>query len=281
MESKHRELFVGLDHNRRHRALETLRLIDRDVRDLVVLQELDRSLGVLLVEPAPVPELHRDGQVETLPGLEDELTCLVRRKHPFRELDEDRAQLSCLDQRLERFAELHVHRVEQLGRHVLAIDALLFRQLAAQLLSNRFGQPSHLRWLTRHQCVRFDVEDEGPWCALDPRLRGLLVGQRVVRRVDLDDRELARVEAQALLCRARAFRIEDSWRRHRRVGPARGAETRLAFADLDRCSPGVAAHFSPPASDLYTRIMRIGLGHPSYANHSVTNLVFKCQHRRV
>src|SRR5437016_5972498 len=124
MKSKNRELVVGRKRNRRHRALETLRLVDRDVRDLVVLQETDGAFSVLLVEPAAMAELDRDRKVQTLPGLEDQLARLVRWEDPFGKLNEDRAELFRLDQRIERVAELLIHGVQQLARQVLAVDAL-------------------------------------------------------------------------------------------------------------------------------------------------------------
>src|SRR5439155_22358723 len=115
-----------------------------------VLQELDRPLGVLLVEPAAVPELDRDRKVETRSSLEDELTRLVRRKDPFRKLDEDRTQLARRDHGVERLAELRVDGVEHLGGQVLVIDPRLLRQVAAQLFTNRLGQTCHLGRLYRN-----------------------------------------------------------------------------------------------------------------------------------
>src|SRR2546430_4651907 len=149
------------------------------------------------------------------------------------------------------------------------LHALLLGKLAAQLFANRLGQPRHLGWLTRHQRMRLDVEDEILWRSLDPRLCRALVGQRVVRGVDLHDRELARVETQALLGARDAFRVEHAGHCHRRVGPARGAESHLALADLDGRSTHVAGLLYTPPGDLYTRVVWIGLGHRE--SHSVMN----------
>src|SRR5438270_9010108 len=123
MKTEYRQLVIGREHDRRHRALEPLRLVDRDVRNLVVLQEPNRALGVLLVEPAAMAELDRDGKVQALPGLEDQLASLARWEHPLRKLDEDGAELVRLDQRFERVSELLIHRIEQLVRQILAVDA--------------------------------------------------------------------------------------------------------------------------------------------------------------
>ena len=129
MESKHRQLIIGREHDRRHRALEPLGFVDRHVRDLVVLQELDRPFRVLLVEPAAVPKFDRDWEIQALPRLEDELACLGGRKDPLWKLDEHGTKLAGFDQRLERTAKLLIDRIEQLTRHVLAIDALLLDEL--------------------------------------------------------------------------------------------------------------------------------------------------------
>src|SRR5256885_5844933 len=104
MKTENRQLAVGREHDRRHRALEPLRLVDRDVRNLVVLQEANCALGVLLVEPAAMAELDRDRKVQALPGLQDQLARLAPWEHPPRKLDEYGAELVRLDQRLERIA---------------------------------------------------------------------------------------------------------------------------------------------------------------------------------
>src|SRR5215471_21803638 len=118
MEPEDGELVARRDDHRRDRALEALRLVHRDVWDLVVLQESDGPFRVLLVEPASMPELDRDRKRDPLAGLEDELARLVRGKNPFRELDEDRAHLARVCQRLERLAEVLVDLVEKVGRQI-------------------------------------------------------------------------------------------------------------------------------------------------------------------
>src|SRR5439155_7277002 len=85
--------------------------------------------------------------------------------------------------------------------------------------------------------------------------------EHVVRRVDLDHRKLAGVEAQALLSGTGALRIENARRGHGRIRPACGAEADLALANLDWRSGGVARLFRAPARRLYAGIMGIGLGH--------------------
>jgi len=76
-----------------------------------------------------VPKFDRDWEIQALPRLEDELACLGGRKDPLWKLDEHGTKLAGFDQRLERTAKLLIDRIEQLTRHVLAIDALLLDEL--------------------------------------------------------------------------------------------------------------------------------------------------------
>src|SRR5205809_2030378 len=263
MEPKNRQLVIRRHDDRWHRALEALRLVDSDVGDLVVLQESHRALGVLLVEPAPMAELDRDRQRQARASLEDQLPRLAGWKHPLRKLDEDRTQLFGFDQRLERASELLVYRVEQLLRHVLAVDALLLLQLVRQLLLDRLRQARDLGRLARHERVGLDIEHEILRRALDPALRRPLAWQHVIRRVDLDHRELAGGELEAVLRRAGALRVEHAGGGHRRVGPARRAEPHLALAHLDRRAGRVAGLLGAAAGSLYAGVVRV------YASHSV------------
>src|SRR5207248_3510638 len=130
---------------------------------------------------------------------------------------------------------------------------------------DRLRQPRHLGRLAGHERVRLDVELAVLRRALGPRLCHPLVGERAVRRIDLHDRELARVEPQPLLRAPGALGIEDSRCRHRRVGPARGAETDLAFVGFDRRPRRILHGLAAPPPGVRSRVVRV------YASHSVMN----------
>src|SRR5256885_14305738 len=154
MKTENGQLGIGREHDRRHRALESLRLVDRYVRNLVVLQEANCALGILLVEPAAMAELDRDRKVQALPGLEDQLARLARWEHPLRKLDEHGAELVRLDQRFEGVPELLIHRIQQLARQVLAVGAFFLLQLRPQVLLDRLWQAGHLGRLPRRYGLR-------------------------------------------------------------------------------------------------------------------------------
>src|SRR4051794_2069724 len=78
--------------------------------------------------------------------------------------------------------------------------------------------------MVRQERVRLDVEREVLRRALDPQHRVLLARREVVRRVDLDDRELLGVVAEPSFRRLRFGRIEVPVLDERRIGPARGAD---------------------------------------------------------
>ena len=204
-------------------------------------------------------ELHGDRKLQTAARLEDQLARLMRRKDPLRKLDEDRPQLACLDQRLKGFPKLPIHRVEQLAWHIFAVDPFLLLQLSGQLFPDRFRQPGLLGRLACHQGMRLDVEDKTLGRSLDPALGRALVGQRVIRRVDFDHGELARVEVQSLFRAVGAARVEHTGGGHGWIRPARGPETNLALADLDRHPRRVVGVFRALPRDLYAGIVRDGL----------------------
>ncbi len=56
-----------------------------------------------------MPKLDRDRKAQPLARLEDQVSRLVRREHPFGELDEYGPKLVRFSERLESFAELLVH----------------------------------------------------------------------------------------------------------------------------------------------------------------------------
>src|SRR5438132_14424264 len=103
--------------------------------------------------------------------------------------------------------------------------------------------------------MRLDVEDKTLGRSLDPALGRALVGQRVIRRVDFDHRELARVEAQSLFRAVGAAGVEHTGGGHGWIRPARGPKTNLAFDDLDRHPRRVAGIFREVAGALYAGIV--------------------------
>jgi hypothetical protein len=109
--------------------------------------------------------------------------------------------------------------VVDLAWEVAGVDALLVRDVRRERLPQVFRQALGFRRLPGHQRVRLDVEGEVGWRSLEPQLALPARGERVVRRVDLDDRELVRVIDEPVLRGVRVGRVEDAGRGHRRVGP--------------------------------------------------------------
>jgi hypothetical protein len=114
--------------------------------------------------------------------------------------------------------------LERFGQ-VLRVDPRLAGDLAGQRLAKVLRQALGLGRLARHQGVGLDVEREVGRCPLDPQLGGPARRQRVVRGVDLDEREARCVVLEALLGAVGRGRVEDAGRGHRRVGPGRRADT--------------------------------------------------------
>ena len=94
------------------------------------------------------------------------------------------------------------------------------RRLLLQVLVERVA----LRRVVRQQRVRLDVERELRRRALDPQHRVLLARREVVGGVDLDQRELRRVEPQPRLGALGVGRVEVPVLDQRRVGPRGGAD---------------------------------------------------------
>ena len=72
-------------------------------------------------------------------------------------------------------------------------------QLGGHRLPQVLRQPLRLGRLPGHQGMGLDVEREARRRALQPQLAGASRGQRVVRRIDLDDGELVRVVDEPIL----------------------------------------------------------------------------------
>ena len=130
--------------------------------------------------------------------------------------------------RLERVREAGPDLVADVVGQVLGVDPRLGGQLGWQRLAQVLGQPLDLGRLTGHQRVRLDVEGEVGRRPLDPQLGRPPGRQRVVRRVDLDDREPAGVVGQPFLGGVRRIGIEHAPGGHRRVGPRRGPDPDVA-----------------------------------------------------
>lgn len=80
VEAKHRELRRRDDRDRRHRALEALRLVHDYVRDRIVSQETDGPLGILVEQGSP------PYASDLPPELRDEIWAAFRRGiEPLRE----------------------------------------------------------------------------------------------------------------------------------------------------------------------------------------------------
>ena len=96
--------------------------------------------------------------------------------------------------------------VGQLGRQVAVVEPGLRGELLRKRRADLLRQPLRLGRLAGQQGVGLDVEREVRRRAGDPELGHPRHRQGVVRRVDLDQRELAGVVLEALLGRVRARR---------------------------------------------------------------------------
>ncbi len=189
--------------NRRDAALEPLRLVDADVGDGVVGQEAQRALLVVrLRHPGGVTELNRHPVLaQPLLGRQDRLAVVPPRPEPRRVLEENRPQLAGAIERQERLVEAAPHLVSHLRRQVLHVDVALLSQLSRQRFLQVPGERLHGGAVAGEERVGLDVERELVGRALDPEL-GVAGGRnRVVRRVNLDDRKALGVVAEARLRR--------------------------------------------------------------------------------
>ena len=119
----------------------------------------------------------------------------------------------------------------------------LLGELDRQRLAQVLRQALHLGRLTGHQGVRLDIEREVRRRPFDPELGRAASRQRVVRGIDLDDREPARVVAEALLRGVGVRRVEDAAGRHRGIRPGRRPEADgPATGRLDRHGRDVFGH---------------------------------------
>ena len=206
-----------------HRQRDVLplraRRVDDDVAHPVLLQEAQRLLAVLVLVPAPVPELDehlvvldllaRPGEVVEGGFLRDDVR---------RELEQETAELPSRAKRLERRPEPPEDLGAKLTRRPVDPAAIVLRRLVAQVrrqLLDLHGMPGH-------DAERLDVHDEAVGRALGPALDHLLDGQPVVGRVHLDRVEVLGVEAEP---RAGRHPLWVPVLRERLVGPRAGADS--------------------------------------------------------
>ena len=136
---------------------------------MVVLQEAQRPIDVLLVEPGRVPELDGDRDPLEAPlSVEDRVAVLGRGEEPARVLEEHRAQLAALPEGLQALSKLPPELVEELGRKLLAVNPRLGAQVVGHLLPQGLWQALRLGGLARHESVRFDIEREVGRRPVDP-----------------------------------------------------------------------------------------------------------------
>jgi hypothetical protein len=225
VQADHGEVAGGGQH-RRDGVRVALRLVHAHVRQPVRGQEPERLLLVVVGHPGVVAELDADPPRRGPLGAgEDVVLVRARDREPGRELEQDRAELARLAQRLERRQEP----APRLGRHlrvdVLEVDAFLAR--LARGLPQVGGQHPHRGGVLGEQAEGLDVEGEPVRGPRRPRLRGPLGGQRVVGGVHLHQRELAGVVLQPLLRIAGPGRVPAGIDQ-RLVGPPRRAHPDLS-----------------------------------------------------
>src|SRR2546428_10367768 len=112
MEADDREPVVRGRGDRWDARRKALGLVDRHVAQAILPQELERLLAVALAHPRRVPELDGEAVVgQEVPRACDLCLVLARDREPVGGLEEDRAQLARLAERLERDPEAREKRV--------------------------------------------------------------------------------------------------------------------------------------------------------------------------
>jgi hypothetical protein len=225
VQADHRQVAGGGQH-RRDGVRVALRLVHAHIRQPVRGQEPQRLLLVFLGHPGVVAELHADPPRRgPLRAGEDVVLVRARDREPGRELEQDRAELARLAQRLERREEPVPGLAGHLRVDVLEVDAVLAR--LARGLPQVGGQHPHRGGVLGEQAEGLDVEGEPVRGPCRPRLGCPLGGQRVVGGVHLDQRELAGVVLQPVLRIAGARRVPAGINQ-RLVGPSRRAHPDLS-----------------------------------------------------
>ena len=154
------------------------RAVERDERKAVRFEERERVGALVVLRPRPVPELdERHERREALRRTSELSFRLGRLREARVVLEQDAAELAGELERLERGAE----QAERLVRGLAVVP--------------------------RHRRRRLDVERELVGRSPGPPLRHGGIGERVVRRVHLDDVEALRVVPQSTLRRRDAARV--------------------------------------------------------------------------
>ena len=158
-------------------------------------------------------------------------------REPLGVLKEDRAELPALAQRLEADPEARVDLVQHVLRKVLRVEALLLERLLRKRLAQLLRQALRIGVVRRECREGFEVHHEFVRRALRPELRLLLIGDRVIGRVVLDEREALRVVAQAFVGLLRdVLRIPARFE-ERRIRPRARADEDLGLGHLGNSAP--------------------------------------------
>jgi hypothetical protein len=187
------------ERDRWNRGLRARRRIDHDEGDGVLGEEAHRALAVLVVEPRRVAQLDANGGAASrwLRGGSPRGLAVGKNQRGYWRKTHRASRTSGAARGASRKrAQISSSSASAAGpgRRCVAARAALPAALAEIL-----RQALHLRWLTGHQGVSLDVEREVGRRALQPQLGRPPRRQRVVRGIDLHDRELVRVVDEALL----------------------------------------------------------------------------------
>ena len=194
------------------RALDARR-VDDHVRGAQLLEEAQRLVAMLVVEPARVPELDEHLVATELLARPLQIVQRAVLEHDVRgELEQDPAELAGGAQRLERLEKATEDLAAKLPRRPLDAALVVRRRVVAQVGRERF----ELDGMARHQAERLHVHHESVRRPRCPALHHLLRRQAVVGRIDLDRVEVLCVVRQPLAGR-QSLRIPVL--RERLVGP--------------------------------------------------------------
>src|SRR5438445_467189 len=199
MEADDREPVVRDRGDRRAARRKALWLVDRHVAQAILPQELERLLAVALAHPRRVPELDGEAVVgQEVPRACDLRLVLARDREPVGVLEEDRAELAGLAERLESDPEAREELVDRVLGEVLGVHTLLREGLLGKRVTEVLRQALGIGVMGGERRERLEVHREAVGGALGPELRLLLGWQRVVRSVVLHEREASGVVAEAL-----------------------------------------------------------------------------------
>ena len=185
-----------------------------------------------------VAEFDRDPVVrESRDCLLDVGLVLPRDREVLRELEQDGAELAGGVQRVEGEPEALPHLVHRVVGELVAVEATLVEELLRELGLDVAVERVGTSGVVREEGVRLDVEREVLGRALDPELRVPLGRWEVVRRVDLDQRELGGVELEPSFRRLRPRGVEVAVLDERGIRPRRRADQDAHRSLLQPSSP--------------------------------------------